>query len=272
MHDTRLRPLVFRSLARGRAVFLAVIGILAAFQVMLVVVASALQTSRSFSLLSALMPLGVQQAFGPSALMLASFAGLATFGYFHPIVVLAVTLLGVYAATEPAGEIEWGLLDLQLARPVPRRAIITRSLLVALGVTTATACAMMAGTLAGLAVFAPPGADWPHLSRILDLSAHLVLLSWPFAAAGLVASAVARRRGAAFGAVAVAVVCLYLMNFVADAWAAAAPLRPYLPFHYFQGFAVASGTAPTAHDLTVLAAVAAGLAATAYWRFEKRDL
>jgi ABC-2 type transport system permease protein len=272
MRDTRLRPLVFRSLARGRSVFLAVAVVLTGFQVMLVVVASALQTSRSFSLMSALMPMGVQQAFGPAALMLASFAGLATFGYFHPIVVLAIILVGVYVATEPAGEIEWGLFDLELTRPVPRRAVITRSLLVAFGVTTATACAMIAGTFAGLAIFAPPGADWPHGARILDLAAHLVLLSWPFAAAGLVASAVARRRGAAFGAVAVAVACLYLMNFVADAWAPAAPLRPYLPFHYFSGLAVASGTAPTAHDLGVLAAAAAVLVGLAYWRFERRDL
>ena len=68
------------------------------------------------------------------------------------------------------------------------------------------------------------------------------------------------------------VVCLYLLNFIADAWDKAAPLRPYLPFHYFPGFAVASGTAPSARDLGVLVAVAAALAAVAYWRFEKRDL
>jgi ABC-2 type transport system permease protein len=72
--------------------------------------------------------------------------------------------------------------------------------------------------------------------------------------------------------VGVATVFLYLLNFVADAWAPAARLRPYSPFHYFPGLAVANGTAPIAHDLGVLAALTVALVAVAYWRFERRDL
>jgi ABC-type transport system involved in multi-copper enzyme maturation permease subunit len=272
MLDTRIVPLVRRSLARQRPVFLSVGAVLTGFQVMLVVIASTLQTARSFTLLSAMMPMGAQQAFGPSVFMLASFAGLTTFGYFHPVVVLAVTLVGAFAATEPAGEVEWGLFDLELARPVPRRDVLTRSLIVSFGVTAFVGCAMMAGTFAGLAALAPAGSAWPRFPRVLDLVAHLVALAWVFAAAGLVASGLAKRRGAAFGGVAVIVVSLYLLNFIADAWDKVAPLRPYLPFHYFPGFEVATGTAATARDLGVLAAVVAVLVAAAYWRFEKRDL
>ena len=272
MIETRLRPLVRRSLARGRAVFLPVALILTAFQVMLVVIASTLQTARSFALMSAMMPIGVQQAFGPTVFMLASFAGLTTFGYFHPVVILALTLLGAYAATEPAGEVEWGLFDLELARAVPRRDVVTRSLVVSFGVTTLIGCAMMGGTFAGLVALAPAGSAWPRFPRVLDLAAHLVALSWVFASAGLTASALARRRGTAFGGVAVIVVSLYLLNFIADAWSKAAPLGPFLPFHYFPGFEVASGAASTARDLGVLVATAAMLVVVAYWRFEKRDL
>ncbi len=272
MRRPRLGPLVGRSLARARAVTLAVAAVLAGFQVMLVIIASALQTARSFGLLSSLMPMGVQQAFGPSVLMLASFTGVAVFGYFHPVVVLAVAFLGAFVATEPAGEVEWGLFDVELARPVPRRAVITRSLVVSLGVTAAVAGVMVAATFAGLALLAPAGAAWPRLPRVLSLAAHLVALSWVFAAAGLLAAAIARRRGAAFGGVAVIVVCLDLLNVVADAWEKAAPLRPWLPFHYFPGFDVAAGTAPVARDLGVLVALTAALAGLAHWRFEKRDL
>jgi ABC-2 type transport system permease protein len=266
-----LPALVARSLARGRRVFGAASAILAAFQVLLVVIASTFQQTRSFDLLSALMPMGVQQSL-PGALMLASFAGMVTFGYFHPIVVLAVAQLGIYAATEPAGEVEWGLFDLELARPVRRRTIVTRTLLVSMGGTAATVTAMMGGTWAGLSMLAPAGASWPMPGRVLSLGAHLLLLSWVFAAAGLAAAAWARRRGTAFGAVAGLTVLLYLLNFVADAWPRAARLRPWTPFHYFPGFAVANGTAPIAHDLGILAAVSALLVAVAYWRFERRDL
>jgi ABC-2 type transport system permease protein len=267
-----LRPLVARSLARGARVFAAVPAILAGFQVILVLVATTFQETRSFQLLTGLMPMTVQQAFGPGALMLASFAGMVTFGYFHPIVVLAVIQLGVYAATEPAGEVEWGLFDLELARAVRRSAVVARSLVVALGVTTATVVAMTAGTWGGLWVFAPAGAVWPDPHRVLSLAAHVLMLSWVFAAAGLAAGAFARRRGSAFGGVLVATVFLYLLNFVADSWKPAAWLRPYTPFHYYPGFAVANGTAPIARDLGVLAAFTAVLILVAFWRFERRDL
>ena len=193
----RLAPLVRRSIVRGARTFAAVAGILAGFQVLLVLVATTLQTTRSFNLLTALIPLPGPQSFGPGALMLASFAGMTTFGYFHPIVVLALLQLGAYAATEPAGEIEWGLFDLELARPVRRSTIVARSLLVSFGVTTATVAAMAAGTWGGLHAFAPPGAAWPDPLRVAALAAHLLMLSWVFAAAGLAAAAFARRRGAA---------------------------------------------------------------------------
>ena len=252
--------------------FGAVALILAGFQVLLVLVATTFQETRSFDLLTGLMPVTVQQSFGPGALMLASFAGMVTFGYFHPIVVLAVLQLGVWAATEPAGEAEWGLFDLELARPVRRATVVARSLVVALGVTAFTVAAMAAGTFAGLAAFAPEGATWPDPLRVLSLAAHLLMLSWVFAAAGLAASAFATRRGAAFGMVLVATVFLYLLNFVADSWRPAAGLRPYTPFHYYPGFAVASGTAPVWHDLGVFAALTALLVLVAFWRFERRDL
>ena len=242
-----LCPLVARSLARGARVFAAVAAILTGFQVLLVLVATTFQETRSFELLTGLMPMSVQQSFGPGALMLASFAGMVTFGYFHPIVVLAVIQVGVYAATEPAGEVEWGLFDLELARPVRRCAIVARSLLVALGVTTATVAAMAAGTWGGLWLFAPAGAKWPDpLPR-----------AEPGRAPADAVVGVRRGRPGRGGVRAPARMrpsarCWWrrssstCMNFVADAWKPAAALRPYTPFHYYPGLAVANGTAPVA--------------------------
>jgi ABC-2 type transport system permease protein len=272
MSAVRIRSIVLRSIARGRIVFGAAALILAGFQVLLVVVASSFLEMRSFDLVSALMPMGVQQTLGPGTLMLASFPGMVTFGYFHPVIVLAVLLLGAYAASEPAGEVEWGLFDLELARPLRRRTIVTRSLIVSSLVTMLTVAAMMGGTWLGLTLIAPAGAPWPAPSRVISLAGHLLVLSWVFAAAGLLAGALASRRGAAFGSVALVMVLLYLVNFIADAWPRASGLRPYTPFHYFPGLAVANGAAPIAHDLLVLIAMAAVLAAAAYWQFTRRDL
>jgi len=159
-----------------------------------------------------------------------------------------------------------------LARPVRRSAVVARSLLVALGVTGVTVAGMMAGTWGGLWLLAPEGVPWPDPHRVLSLAAHLLLLAWVFAAAGLAAGASAKRRGTAFGGILVVTVFLYLTNFVADAWKPAAALRPYTPFHYYPGLAVANGTAPIARDLGVLAAAAVVLAVVAFWRFERRDV
>ena len=54
---------------------------------------------------------------------------MATLGYFHPLPLMLVVQFAIYLATEPAGEIEFGLVDLILARPLPRHWLVTRSLL-----------------------------------------------------------------------------------------------------------------------------------------------
>ncbi len=267
-----LATLVGRSFARAAVTLAAVAGVLGAFQILLVLVARSFRQARSFDLVTSLMPIAVQRSFGPESLTLASFPGMVTFGYFHPIVVLTVIVAGVHAATEPAGEVEWGLFDLQLARPVARHRVITRSLVLSFGLTAAVVGAMILGTSLGLVVFAPAGAPWPSPARVAGLGAHLVALAWAFAAAGLAASAWARRRATAFGAVGFAAVALYLLNFVADVWEPAAWLRRVSPFHYFPGLAVANGTAPTAQDLAVLAVPTVVLTLLAYWRFNRRDL
>ena len=66
-----------------------------------------------------------------------------------------------------------------------------------------------------------------------------------------------------------AAVFLYLLNVVADAWKPAAALKPFTPFHYYPGLAVANGSAPVAYDLGVLAAATAALVAVAFWRFKR---
>ena len=56
------------------------------------------------------------------------------------------------------------------------RDVVTRSLIVSLGVTACVGGAMMAGTFGGLTAFAPAGSAWPRFPRVLDLTAHLVAI------------------------------------------------------------------------------------------------
>ena len=68
----------------------------------------------------------------------------------------------MYLATEPAHEVESGLVDLELARAVPRHRLLTRSLLLALAVAArAPRCVMAAGTWLGARLFDAGGLDLP---------------------------------------------------------------------------------------------------------------
>ncbi len=272
MRPMLVRSLVGRSFARGAVGFAAITGILAAFQLIMVLTATVYQSAKSFDTLASLVPASLQRSMGPGMMALASFPGVVTFGYFHPVAVLTFVLAAAYMATEPAGELEWGLFDLELARPVARHSIVTRSLALSFGLTLATATAMVCMTWLGMTIFAPADARWPSFSTIANLAAHLVMLGWCFAAAGAAAAAFGRRRGHAFGATALATVFLYLLSVVADLWQPAASLRFISPFHYYSGIAVANGTASTGLDLAVLAIPVAGLSLLAYWQFGRRDL
>ncbi len=272
-----MRPMLFstlirRSFARAATGFAAVAGILAAFQLIMVLTATIYQAANSFETLTSLVPPSLQRAMGSSVMTLASFQGLATFGYFHPVAVLVIVQAAAYMATESAGEVEWGLFDLQLARPIARHWVITRSLVLSFGLTVAATMAMVSTTWLGLVSFAPAGARWPSAWTLVNLAAHLVMLGWGFAAAGAAVAAFARRRGSAFGTTALGVVFLYLLSVVADLWEPAAPLRWISPFHYFSGVAVVNGSASTGFDLAVLAIPVVGFSLIAYWQFGRRDL
>ena len=267
-----LSTLLQRSFARAAGVLAAVAAVLAAFQVLLVLAAASFEQSRSFDMVAALIQMFLQRSLGAGTRTLASFSGMVTFGYFHPVLVLAVVQVGIFLATEPAGEVEWGLFDLELARPVARHWVVTRSAALAFGSTAAVVGVMMLGTWGGLAAFAPAGAAGPSRPAILSLAAHLTFLAWSFAAAGLAVASTARRRGPAFAGTALGAVILYLLNYLGDVWAPAARFRWVSPFHYFPGFSAANGSAPLAHDLAILAIPVVACTLLAYWRFNRRDL
>jgi hypothetical protein len=261
--------LVGRSLRRTAGLFAGLSAILAAFQLVLVAVAGSYENAGNFDRLAMLVPSFAQQSFG---IALASFPGLTTVGYFHPVVVMIVVQFAIYLATEPAGEIEWGLVDLVLARPLLRHQLVSRSLLVLVAGIAGTALSMGMGTWVGLALLAPPAAQWPSGRMIFLLLAHLMMVAWCFGAAALAVTGWARRRGSAQAPVAIAAVTLYLVEFLGSSWAPARPLARLSPFHYYQGTSILTGRADAALDLSILGLAALGGMVLAYWRFGQRDL
>ena len=261
--------LVGRSLRRIAALAAGVAAVLSAFQFTLVAVAAAYERAGSFGRLAALVPDFAQGHIGTA---LTSFSAMTTTGYFEPAVVMLIAQFAIHVAAEPAAEIEAGLVDLVLARPLPRHWLVSRTLLVMTIVMVALTMTMGASTWLGLRLMAPAQTPWPEPRIVLLLVVNLVMVVCCFGAFTLAAAGWARRRASAQAPVAVAAVAFYLINFLAAWWAPIKPLARLSPFSYFAGAAILKGGTPTLFNLSMLATAIVVASSVAYWRFARRDL
>ena len=266
-----LRSLLVRSLAKHRRLLIGLAVILSGFQFMLVVVAGNVEESRAFSQLTAFVPPMLQQAMGGMTFM--SFRGLVSFGYSHPIVVLALVEAAIFLGSEPAWEVESGVLDLAMARPVRRSAMMTRSAFVVVIATAWLAMCMALMTLVALRLLAPAGAPWPPPGVTAILALNLGAVAVCFGCLALAVSAVASRRGTVLGITGLGAIGFYLLSLVAELWAPARRVVWISPFHYFNAMPiVAGGAAHWPRDVLVLASVSAVSSALAFVLYRHRDL
>jgi ABC-type transport system involved in multi-copper enzyme maturation permease subunit len=267
----RLIALMQRSAAQARLVLLGGTLIFFVFQVLLIAHAAEIERSAGFGRIADLVPQFLQRGLGAQALLLATFKGSVSFGYFHPVIVCAVSLIAIYIATEPAHEVETGLVDLVLARSVPRHRILTRSLLLAIIVVVALTILMLCGTYVGLRILAPEFA-WPPFGLLALLGLHLVAVACCCASIGLLAAVSSKRWTTAFTIGAAVVIVGYLVDFLAIGWPPARVLAWAFPFNYYPALLIIGGTAHTGVDLAVLFGATAALTALSYWQFQRRDI
>lgn len=265
-----LFPLLIRSLARHRALIMAMTVLLSAFQILDIVVAYNLQSNGIYAQFASLVPAFIQEAMG--GVLVGSFSGAIALGFAHPLVMLSLSCVAIYLASEPAGEVEGGLVDLLVARPVPRSLIVTRSALVYIVGSALVVVAMFATSRLMVRWVSPASvAALPGL-RLAWVAANLLAIVWCFGAAALAMASHLRERMRAAGTVALLAVFLYLLQFGAAAWT---PLRPFArvsPFHYYEPMRTLLGTASPAKDVIGLLAAGAALLGLAYILYAKRDL
>ena len=267
-----LSTLLQRTIAQARYVLVGSLVLLCGFQLIIVGQASAIEEQNSFGRMAELVPAFLQRGLGNRALLLATFKGTVAFGYFHPVVLVLVALLTIYVTTEPAHEVEAGLVDLELARSIPRHAIITRSLVAGLAGIGAAALLMAAGTWAGLRIFAAPSFDAPSATTIALLLLHLAAVAALLGAVGLAVAAGARRWTNAFFTAALVTVIAYLIDFLSIGWPMMRSVAWISPFHYYPALSIVAGDAPVVRNLTILVTSTAVFVAAAYLRFQRRDL
>jgi len=258
------------SLKRARTLLVATGLLLAAFQVLLVLIASSIHPSK-FEDLAALLPPFVRALLGPAVASVMSFGGIVCLGYFDLAIVAALLALIIALATLPASEVETGFADLILARPLRRHWIITRTIALVLISTLMMVALMMAGTWVGLAMLAPDDAQWPSPMMIGSLALHLgmLMLCWSSVALALAAAC---RRSVASATTGLLALAALLLDLTARLWPAAEPFAWLSPFRYFIPFDLVMGTALPVENILVLWAIAMSGFTVAYLLFSQRDI
>jgi ABC-type transport system involved in multi-copper enzyme maturation permease subunit len=265
-------PLLLRSASQARYLLLGSFALLIGFQIVIVGQAAEIERTQSFSRMAELLPGFLQRGLGSKAMLLATFKGTVAFGYFHPVVCLLVAGVAMYLATEPAHEVESGLVDLELARSVPRHRLITRSLLLAAASTAVALLLMFVGTSAGGRMFDADGMGLPSIAIRVRLLLHLAGVALCFAGFALLLATMSRRWTTAFTTATLAAVVLYLVDFLAIGWRPIRAVAWLSPFHYYPALSIIAGDAPVWRNAAILFGTAGVFIAAAYWRFERRDL
>jgi len=258
------------ALKRARTLLAATGLLLGAFQVLLAFIASSIKPSE-FDQLASLLPPFVRSILGPAVASIMSFSGIVCVGYIDTVILIALLALAIALATLPASEIETGVVDLILARPLPRHWIITRTIaLVAFSITLMLAL-MMAGTWIGLAMFAPKTAIWPSACMIgsLALNLGLLILCWSGIA---MAFGAACRRSVAGATTGLLALFTLLLELVRSLWPPAERFAWLSPFHYFVPFDMVMGRPLPMENLVVLWAIAMSGFTVAYFLFSQRDI
>ena len=264
-----MRTLLRRSLQRVAGLLGALVTLLVGFQIAVVAFAASFDANEEFSGLTELVPAFVRESFG---LALTSFTGMSVLGFLEPMPIMIVVQVAIYIATEPAGDVDSGLVDLILARSIPRSYLIVRSLAAMTTATVTLVAAMTLGTWIALVALAPEDATWPEPRTVALLAGHLAGVGWCFGALALAAGAAARRRGTAQAAVAIAAVTLYLLDLLGQSWDLLRPFTPLSPFHYFHGSEILANTANWRFDFAVLGSIGMAAVALAFRQFDHRDL
>ena len=265
-----IQALLFRSI-RQHAVLLAVLCFfLFLLEFFLIWVAAQMDLGPEFrQLLETILPSEIaEMAFGQFGF--SSFEGAVAFGYQHPLSLVACIAMIVVAVTLPTSEREKGLLDLFLARPVPRTRYLLATLHFFLLSALLLPMALLAGTTVGLWVVETPSeVGWlEYIPSALALAVLLLSLG----SLTLLLATNARRRGVAVAQGVGLTLLFYWLDFMGEYWEVLKTARKASPFFYFDPGRAAMGSGFPSTDLLILGAITVLASSMAFLNFQRQDL
>jgi ABC-2 type transport system permease protein len=196
----------------------------------------------------------------------AGYLGSTTFGLLGPALIIAMA--AALGSSAIAGDEESGRLDLTLAHPVSRWAVLTQRF-AALVIGMLTVCAVLSVAL--LAISGPAELDEVGPAKLAAGGLHLALLGTIFGALGIAVGAATGRRALVYAVVATVGVVGFFGNNLGPAVEGLAWLRDISPFRYYSGGSPLRNGVQIA-DSAVLALASIVLIVAGGLRFDRRDL
>ncbi len=264
-----IAALVARNVRHHRRLLLVLMLGLAGIEIILIQVVASLDRGSGLQDIIQMLPQTMRNFIG-TQIAFVSFPAAVAFGFQHPAVLVASVAFVVVAGTIPAGEREAGILELVIARPLPRMHYLTGVLVLLVLAAVLLPAALITGSIVGLGMVQGAG-ELPWTRYVMSAVAFSALL---LALGGmtLMFGAGAGRRGQAAARSVGLVLALYLLEVLGGMWNALRWAQWVSPFHYFDPIELAITGETRVLNVMVLLAVFAGTTAIAFWRFQKRDL
>jgi ABC-2 type transport system permease protein len=224
-----------------------------------------------FDQVTALLPPSIREILGSALGSIMTFNGIVCGVYFDTGFIIALVAVAITLATLPASEIECGFADLVLARPMPRHWLITRTIALVLVSVLLMLLMILAGTWAGLELFAPPDVPWPsaYQTGALALSLGMLVVCWSGVA---MAFGAACRRGVAATATSLLAFFALILDWAHRLWAPLECIAWLSPFYYFEPYGLVAGEPLRLENLLVLWAMAVTGYVVAYCVISQRDI
>lgn len=264
-----IATLIAHSLRRRRSFLIVTALVMSGFQLFVITAARSIFASGKLQQLQTLMPNFLEQW---TSVLTSSFKSLVLFGYTHPLVALFLIAVAISVGTEPAAEIESKFIDLLMARPVPRMAIVARTLAVLVVMTLLAIACMMIGTAVGIHFIAPAGAEPPTPRVIASLAANLALLVLAWGSIALMFASFAHRRATAAAVCGFLAFSTFVLDWIGRLWDLVRPLSRLSPFHYFSPFDIIGGKPLGRVDVLALAGIIVATSIVASVVYARRDL
>lgn len=265
-----IRALFLRNLRQHGVLLAALCAGLALLELAVVRIGAQIETGPGIrAILEQVLPQQFRQVLLGQVEML-SFRGLVGFGFQHPLVLTAAAAFLMVVATIPAGERETGLLDLILARPLPRARYLFAVLLLILLGSLFFPAAVFGGAALGLATVQAP--EPVSLRAYGPAAASLAALLLAVGGGTLLLASRARRRGVAAAQAAGLWLSFYWLDLLAGIWKPLASVSWLSPFHYFRPMEAVVLRSTPWPGLAVLLGIFLVCATLSLFQFQRQDL